>query len=381
MSAEIRPGRPDVLLVDDDPEVLAGLRLSLRRLPVSVLTASSGAEALAILEQRPVWMIISDERMPEMSGSELLGEVYRRWPEVTRVILSGQASMESVISAINEARIFRFLTKPTSPEELSHTVLQGLAVRDDVVAEQRRRTDDHTLDEQLDEALEHLWVALQPITDAHGGGVVAFEALMRSEHEALRTPPAVLDAAARLGRQFDVDRTVRSRVAAHLPLLPEDVRVFVNLMPDSLADPLLTSDADPLAPWSQRLVWEITERAGLEGIPNLDDRLVALRSRGARIALDDLGAGYAGLNSFAELSPDIVKFDMELIRDIDRSPTRSKLVGSMVRLCRDLDIRTVAEGIETETERETVVALGCDLLQGYLLGRPSPIDTWVGARG
>jgi len=381
VSAEIRPGRPDVLLVDDDPEVLAGLRLSLRRLPVSVLTASSGAEALAILEQRPVWMIISDERMPEMSGSELLGEVYRRWPEVTRVILSGQASMESVISAINEARIFRFLTKPTSPEELSHTVLQGLAVRDDVVAEQRRRTDDHTLDEQLDEALEHLWVALQPITDAHGGGVVAFEALMRSEHEALRTPPAVLDAAARLGRQFDVDRTVRSRVAAHLPLLPEDVRVFVNLMPDSLADPLLTSDADPLAPWSQRLVWEITERAGLEGIPNLDDRLVALRSRGARIALDDLGAGYAGLNSFAELSPDIVKFDMELIRDIDRSPTRSKLVGSMVRLCRDLDIRTVAEGIETETERETVVALGCDLLQGYLLGRPSPIDTWVGARG
>lgn len=382
MSAEVRPGRPDVLLVDDDPEVLAGLRLSLRRLPVSVLTASSGAEALAILEQRPVWMIISDERMPEMSGSELLGEVYRRWPEVTRVILSGQASMDSVISAINDARIFRFLTKPTSPEELSHTVLQGLAIRDDVVAEQRRRADDHDLDEQLDEALDRLWVALQPITDAHGAGIVAFEALMRSEHEALRTPPAVLDAAARLGRQFDVDRTVRSRVAAHLPLLPDDVRVFVNLMPESIGDPLLTSDADPLAPWSHRLVWEITERAGLEGIPNLDDRLVALRSRGARIALDDLGAGYAGLNSFAELSPDIVKFDMELVRDIDRSPTRSKLVGSMVRLCRDLDIRTVAEGIETEAERETVVALGCDLLQGYLLGRPSPIDTWVGvARG
>ena len=282
-----------------------------------------------------------------------------------------------LISAINDARIFRFLTKPCSPEELSHTVLQGLAVRDDVVAKQRRRSDDRTLDDQLDEALEHLWVALQPITDAQGAGVVAYEALMRSEQEALRTPPAVLDAATRLGRQFDVDRVVRSRVADLIPRLPGDVRVFVNLMPESIADPLLTSDDDPLAPWAPRLVWEITERVGLDGIPNLEQRLVALRARGARIALDDLGAGYAGLNSFAELSPDIVKFDMELVRDIDRSPTRSKLVASMVRLCRDLDVRTVAEGIETEAERDTVVALGCDLLQGYLLGRPSPIEHWL----
>lgn len=375
-----RPDRPQVLLVDDDPEVLAGLRLSLRRLPVTTLTASSASEALSMLDRQPVWMVISDERMPEMSGSELLTEVYRRWPEVTRVILSGQASMDSVIHAINEARIFRFLTKPCAAEELTHTVLQGLAAREAVVAEGRRRNDDELLNSQLDEALEGLWVVVQPIVESHSGEVVAYEALMRSEHAVLGTPPAVLDAAARLGRQFEVDRAVRGLAADLLPRLDPDVVLFVNLMPESLADPQLTSDENPLAPWGPRVVWEITERVGLEGIPNLEQQLGALRSNGALIALDDLGAGYAGLNSFAELQPDIVKFDMELIRDIDRSPTRSKLVSSMIRLCRDLEIRTVAEGIETPEERQTVVSLGCDLLQGYLLGRPAPLEHLAGVR-
>ncbi len=100
---------------------------------------------------------------------------------------------------------------------------------------------------------------------------------------------------------------------------------------------------------------------------------------GFRIAVDDLGAGYAGLTSFALLEPDFVKFDMALVRDVQTSPIRQKLIGSMTTLCREMGMRVVAEGIETVEERDTVMQLGCDLLQGFLLGRPGrafPTPTW-----
>jgi EAL domain-containing protein (putative c-di-GMP-specific phosphodiesterase class I) len=86
--------------------------------------------------------------------------------------------------------------------------------------------------------------------------------------------------------------------------------------------------------------------------------------------VDDLGAGYAGLTSFAQLEPEVVKVDMSLIRGLDRSPTKQKLVHSIVGLCRGLGIQMIAEGIETIEERDTLVGLGGDLCQGYLFARP-----------
>jgi EAL domain-containing protein (putative c-di-GMP-specific phosphodiesterase class I) len=96
-----------------------------------------------------------------------------------------------------------------------------------------------------------------------------------------------------------------------------------------------------------------------------------LRSLGYRIAVDDLGAGYAGLASFAHLEPEVVKVDMSLIRGLDRSPMKQKLLRSIVALCQELSIQMIAEGIETEAERDTLVHLGGDLCQGYLFARPN----------
>ena len=105
-------------------------------------------------------------------------------------------------------------------------------------------------------------------------------------------------------------------------------------------------------------------------INDVSGRVAQLRAMGYRIAVDDLGAGYAGLTSFAQLEPEVVKVDMSLIRGLDRSPTKQKLVHSIVGLCRGLGIQMIAEGIETEEERDTLVNLGGDLCQGYLFARP-----------
>jgi EAL domain-containing protein (putative c-di-GMP-specific phosphodiesterase class I) len=100
-------------------------------------------------------------------------------------------------------------------------------------------------------------------------------------------------------------------------------------------------------------------------------KLAQLRRIGFRIAIDDLGAGYAGLTSFATLEPELVKLDMTLVRDVDKNPVKERLVRSMTSLCKDLGMLVVAEGVETPQERDALVALGCDLLQGYLFARPA----------
>ena len=103
---------------------------------------------------------------------------------------------------------------------------------------------------------------------------------------------------------------------------------------------------------------------------NLDQRMAKLRQLGFAIAVDDLGSGYAGLTSFASLDPGMAKLDMSLIRGIESHPRKQAIVRSMCQLCREPGILVVAEGVEKTGERDTWIALGCNLLQGYLFARP-----------
>jgi EAL domain-containing protein (putative c-di-GMP-specific phosphodiesterase class I) len=119
-------------------------------------------------------------------------------------------------------------------------------------------------------------------------------------------------------------------------------------------------------------VLEITERAAIEDVKDIQARVSVLRYNGYRIAIDDLGAGYAGLSSFAALEPEIVKLDMSLIRNVHQSDVRKRLVGSMTALCKEMEMLVVAEGVEIPEERNCVQAVGCDLLQGYLFAKPGP---------
>jgi EAL domain-containing protein (putative c-di-GMP-specific phosphodiesterase class I) len=159
-------------------------------------------------------------------------------------------------------------------------------------------------------------------------------------------------------------------VAELLRASPPEALLFVNLHPTDLEDPEIYSDDGALTPYANRVVLEITERAALDQIHELGTRVTRLRSLGYRLAIDDLGAGYAGLTSFAQLEPEVVKVDMSLVRGIDASPVKQKLVRSIVALCTELGIRMVAEGIETAAERDMLVGLGGDLCQGYLFAKP-----------
>ena len=117
----------NILVVDDQPVVLNALEKILKIGPYEVFCALSATEGLAILEQAPVDLIISDERMPGMSGSEFLAIARQRWPRTVRVMLTGYASLATAMRAINEGEIFRFLTKPINSQDLHNVVKDAMA--------------------------------------------------------------------------------------------------------------------------------------------------------------------------------------------------------------------------------------------------------------
>jgi EAL domain-containing protein (putative c-di-GMP-specific phosphodiesterase class I) len=223
----------------------------------------------------------------------------------------------------------------------------------------------------LDRALRSMWMAYQPIVRASTGALFGYEALLRSDDPALPDPGAFLDAAERLGRVYDVGRAVRRMASQSVNRLPFPALLFVNLHAIELNDETLTRLSAPLTAVASRVVLEITERASLESIDDVPSRVARLRELGFRVAIDDLGAGYSGLTSVARLEPEFVKLDMSLVRDVHKSPVKRKLVRSMTALFKDMGITVVAEGIEVVEERDTLVELGCDLLQGYLVARPA----------
>jgi DNA-binding NtrC family response regulator len=142
-----------LLLVDDEPNLTSALVRSLDRTKFEIFTADSAQKGLMILAGNDIDVIVSDERMPGMTGSQFLSEVRKQWPNTIRMILSGQADLEAAVRAINEGEVYRFLLKPCHPKELEMTILQGLQHKK-LVAQSRKLLQEHQKTMNLLDALE-----------------------------------------------------------------------------------------------------------------------------------------------------------------------------------------------------------------------------------
>jgi len=120
----------NVLFVDDEPHVINALKRALHKEPYEILTANSAREALDILAHTSVDLVVSDEMMPGMSGSDFLSIVCRNYPDTIRIVLTGHATLDATIRAINEGRIYRFFTKPWNDVDLAVTIREALHLKD-----------------------------------------------------------------------------------------------------------------------------------------------------------------------------------------------------------------------------------------------------------
>ncbi len=344
-----------------------------------VVACSNTDEAISLVTTKSFDVVVSDVHMPRMSGVDLLRIIRAYDFDVPVILITGAPSVESAADAVALGAA-GYLIKPFANDTLIKACerasrLHKLAKmkRDALVlngGDGAQPADLAGLAASFERALDGMWLAFQPIVDARR--TIAYEALLRSNEISLPNPGAVLDAAERLGRLHDVGRRVRELAANAFTSAEPDALLFLNLHTQDLLDASLYASTSPLSQFADRVVLEVTERASLDAVKDVGARISVLRYGGYRIAVDDLGAGYAGLSSFVSLEPEFVKLDMSLVRDIHRSTIRERLVTSMTSLCLEMNIRVIAEGVETAEERDCVKKAGCDLQQGFLFARPGP---------
>lgn len=219
-------------------------------------------------------------------------------------------------------------------------------------------------------------MAFQPIVDAAAGTVFAYEALVRGPAgEGAGTVLARVDAANRYA--FDQACRVKAiELAAKLGLAQTGARLSINFLPAAIHRPEHCLRATFKASRAMglpldRLMFEATENEPIQDPAHLLDIFQEYRRHGFLSAIDDFGAGYAGLSLLAKFQPDVLKIDMELTRDVHIRPVSRTIIAAILQVCQTLGITVVAEGVETAEELATLRDLGITLIQGYLFGRPA----------
>lgn len=360
-------------------EAVPGCADVLSRTGFHVERAADGIDASQWLATARFDAVLTEVFLPALSGIELLRYAREHDQDLPILLMTSAPDVETASQAV-EHGAFQYLLKPLSEDRLvgcierAITACRASRARSAVLRAASEpptaRHDLRLLRKDFGGMLRSLYMVYQPIFTL-AGDLFAVEALVRSEEPTLETAPAILDLTEALDQFQTLGRTVRERVDADLVKLAPGAAVFVNLHAEDVLDDALLDPEGPLGRAASRVVLEITERAALAEISEVQRRMARLRAMGFRIALDDLGAGYAGLTNFTELRPEIVKLDQTLVRGIDSDSVKRRLVASLVGVCRDIGTVVVAEGIETPAERDVLVDAGCDLLQGYLLGRPA----------
>ena len=197
-----------ILCVDDEPEVLEGLRRTLRRQPYRLLTATSAAEALQTIAAVPVDVIVSDIDMPGTNGLELVARIRREHPEIVRLLLTGDASLEAALTAINQGEVHRFLTKPWDKDQLRRTLHEAVERLDELRRAAAAAATAHVRD-QLLESLERSHPGITRVERTEGVYVVDLARLAAWSRDI--TDPVLRNVFAVAGDADDRSQTRSSR--------------------------------------------------------------------------------------------------------------------------------------------------------------------------
>ena len=217
-------------------------------------------------------------------------------------------------------------------------------------------------------------MAFQPIIDAARQRVWGYEALVRGVNG--ESAFSILSRVTETNRyKFDQLCRTKSIEKAAERFDRADLMLSINFMPNAVYEPAAciraTLEAAQRTGFDRsRLMFEFTENEPMRDVGHIGRILTAYRDFGFMTALDDFGAGYAGLGLLARFQPDLIKIDMELLRGVDDSKPRQAIVRGLTNIAADLGVQVLAEGVETEGEFKTLAAMGVRLFQGYYFGRP-----------
>lgn len=379
-----------VIVVDDNPANTTLVRRILERAGLNaVIEENDPRRVQGLLDGGGADLVLLDLRMPGMDGFEVLEQI-RRFAGATYlpvIVVTADDSHASVERAL-EMGAHDYLRKPFNAMELILRVRNLLIARAANLELRRSRAllsarldlfEPQVPDTEADGAIVRrliesvvdggIRIALQPIVQVSGSPTVGREALSRfPANDRLGNPAAWFAAAHRAGLTVELEGAACRAALGLVPTLEEGLFLAVNVSPELLLSGELLR-LDPSVDW-RRVVLELTEHEPVEDYAALQRALDELRDRGARLAVDDAGAGFASLRHIIDLHPDVIKIDIGIIRGVDRDPGRAAIADMLVRFAERMGAEVVAEGIETESEQTALMQIGDMWAQGYLFGRP-----------
>jgi EAL domain-containing protein (putative c-di-GMP-specific phosphodiesterase class I) len=380
-----------VLIADDE----AALRVALTDLLSHeeefelVGAAADADEAIEIAVDRHPHVALLDVTMPAGGGARATREILRASPD-TRVIALSAHEDRSTILEMFRAGAVGYLIKGTHGGEIVGSIVQvakggtslSAEVVDSLVSElssQLRREEEASIDREARQDRIRRYaggdgrhVVYQPIVDLRTRTIVGAEALSRFEDPQGRSPDLVFAEAASLDLALELEVAAIKDAVGAIDGLPPDAYLSLNCSHRTASWPGLR---ELLRPVASRIVLEITEHEAVEDYDALIARLERLREDGCRLAIDDAGAGFASFRHALRLGPDIIKADISIVRGVDDDDGRRALASALVSFTHQMGMTIVAEGVETESELQTLLAIGVTHGQGYLLAPPGPLPT------
>ncbi|MBD8095419.1 EAL domain-containing response regulator [Pseudomonas fluorescens] len=393
-----------LLIVDDEPQVRKLLETLLQHEGYQTLTASSGEEALQLVAQHPPDLILLDIMMPGMDGYEVASQLKGNaaTANIPIIMLTALSESEARISGL-ETGAEEFLSKPVEHIELWLRVRNLLRLKahgdqlkthGQMLEQQLQNQTRETVHDLPREALENdLRLAVersdftlhyQPKVELASGAVCALEALLRWDrpgHGAV-SPAVFVPLLETLGLIVPVGRWVIDTVCRQIAAWQRSdigaVEVSVNVSGHQLIEGDLIADiAASLAKTGVAAHWlevELTESSLMENTQHTIASLQRLRAMGVKISIDDFGTGYSSLAYLRRFPIDTLKIDIAFIREVTSNPQDAAITRTIIELAHSLELRVVAEGVESQAQLAFLKAAGCDQIQGYLFSRPLPMQ-------
>jgi len=362
-----------ILLVEDDPVAVENISSLLKSRNYRVDCANTGEEGLIKAKNQPD-LIILDRYLPDIEGLEVCRKIRtdKNLRSIPIVILTARDTIAEKIEGLYVGAD-DYITKPFDSEELLARL--EAAFRRSRFGEQDQEDKDELITE-LKKIIEQKQIVpfFQPIVDLKTFAPLGFEVLSRPPQTSILSNPEFLfKTAMASGMYFQLEMLCWEMGFERWKNSGRKEKVFLNCIPSLVeSDDFNPEFLQNIGIDLSNVVLEITERVSIQNYSLFFNKINALKEKGLKLAVDDVGSGFASLDTIAETKPDYVKIDMSLIRDIHTDNIKQSIVEAIVNFCKKTNMITVAEGVEVRDEVEKVLSMGVDAAQGYYLARPEP---------